>query len=203
MDQINSCYLIKLLVIGDSGVGKSCILSRFVDDTFSPSFVTTIGIDFKIKTMEIDGKYYKLQIWDTAGQERFRTITNAYYRGAMGIILVYDVTNTKSFQNVRQWIHNIDQNTDSVVSKILVGNKCDSNDQRTVTKNMLEEEAKKYDIPYIEVSAKNNINVDNIFLNITKSIKKRLDETIVRPQNNVDNVDLNKVEPVKTKKCCN
>jgi GTPase SAR1 family protein len=88
-----------LLLIGDSGVGKSCCLLRFSEDSFTPSFITTIGIDFKIRTIELDGKRVKLQIWDTAGQERFRTITTAYYRGAMGILLVYDVTDERSFQS--------------------------------------------------------------------------------------------------------
>ena len=88
---------IKLLLIGDSGVGKSCCLLRFSEDSFTPSFITTIGIDFKIRTIDLDGKRVKLQIWDTAGQERFRTITTAYYRGAMGILLVYDVTDERSF----------------------------------------------------------------------------------------------------------
>ena len=91
---------IKLLLIGDSGVGKSCCLLRFSEDSFTPSFITTIGIDFKIRTIELDGKRVKLQIWDTAGQERFRTITTAYYRGAMGILLVYDVTDAKSFNSM-------------------------------------------------------------------------------------------------------
>lgn len=90
---------IKLLLIGDSGVGKSCCLLRFSEDSFTPSFITTIGIDFKIRTIDLDGKRVKLQIWDTAGQERFRTITTAYYRGAMGILLVYDVTDEKSFNS--------------------------------------------------------------------------------------------------------
>lgn len=90
---------IKLLLIGDSGVGKSCCLLRFSEDSFTPSFITTIGIDFKIRTIELDGKRVKLQIWDTAGQERFRTITTAYYRGAMGILLVYDVTDQRSFES--------------------------------------------------------------------------------------------------------
>lgn len=92
---------IKLLLIGDSGVGKSCCLLRFSEDSFTPSFITTIGIDFKIRTIELDGKRVKLQIWDTAGQERFRTITTAYYRGAMGILLVYDVTDERSFNSMQ------------------------------------------------------------------------------------------------------
>eukprot|EP00002_Diphylleia_rotans_P027354 TRINITY_DN5481_c0_g1_i2.p1 TRINITY_DN5481_c0_g1~~TRINITY_DN5481_c0_g1_i2.p1 ORF type:complete len:111 (+),score=18.16 TRINITY_DN5481_c0_g1_i2:82-414(+) len=93
-------HLIKLLLIGDSGVGKSSLLMRFCEDTFSPNFITTIGIDFKIRNVDMDGKRIKLQIWDTAGQERFRTITTAYYRGAMGIMLVYDVSEEKSFSSI-------------------------------------------------------------------------------------------------------
>eukprot|EP01027_Heterolobosea_sp_BB2_P006112 GEZU01009267.1.p1 GENE.GEZU01009267.1~~GEZU01009267.1.p1 ORF type:complete len:171 (-),score=18.98 GEZU01009267.1:492-1004(-) len=118
-------YLIKLLLIGDSGVGKSCLLLRFSDDSFTTSFITTIGIDFKIRTIELDGKRIKLQIWDTAGQERFRTITTAYYRGAMGILLTYDVTDEGSFANVRNWMKNIEQHATENVNKILLGNKCD------------------------------------------------------------------------------
>ncbi|KAK9760953.1 GTP-binding protein, partial [Basidiobolus ranarum] len=123
-------HLIKLLLIGDSGVGKSCLLLRFCDDSFTPSFITTIGIDFKIRTIDLDGKRIKLQIWDTAGQERFRTITTAYYRGAMGIIVVFDVTDERSFNNVRNWIKNVEQHANEGVSKILIGNKCDIEDKK-------------------------------------------------------------------------
>eukprot|EP00124_Ichthyophonus_hoferi_P002977 Ihof_evm1s231 gene=Ihof_evmTU1s231 len=118
-------YLIKLLLIGDSGVGKSCLLMRFCEDTFTPSFITTIGIDFKVRTVTLDGKKIKLQIWDTAGQERFRTITTAYYRGAMGILLVYDVTNRQSFENTRTWLKNIEQHAVEDVNKAIIGNKAD------------------------------------------------------------------------------
>ena len=138
----NYDHLVKLLVIGDSGttvvvcnklvlgVGKSCLLLRFCDDSFTPSFITTIGIDYKIRSIELEGKRIKLQIWDTAGQERFRTITSAYYRGAMGIMLVYDVTDERSFNNIRNWIKNVEQNASEGVNMILVGNKTDMTDKR-------------------------------------------------------------------------
>ncbi|KAK5979459.1 hypothetical protein GCK32_002629, partial [Trichostrongylus colubriformis] len=110
-------YLFKLLLIGDSGVGKTCVLFRFSDDSFNNSFISTIGIDFKIRTIDLDGKKIKLQIWDTAGQERFRTITTAYYRGAMGIMLVYDITNEKSFDNIKNWIRNIEEHASQVFAE--------------------------------------------------------------------------------------
>eukprot|EP00002_Diphylleia_rotans_P016839 TRINITY_DN326_c0_g1_i1.p1 TRINITY_DN326_c0_g1~~TRINITY_DN326_c0_g1_i1.p1 ORF type:complete len:206 (+),score=50.65 TRINITY_DN326_c0_g1_i1:81-698(+) len=169
-------YLIKLLLIGDSGVGKSCLLLRFSDDTFSPSFITTIGIDFKIRTVDLDGKRIKLQIWDTAGQERFRTITTAYYRGAMGILLVYDVTDERSFNNIRNWIRNIEQHATESVNKMLIGNKCDL-ENRAVDKARGQALADEYKIQFLETSAKGNINVEEAFLTIAKEIKKRLIDT--------------------------
>ncbi|KAG8913845.1 GTP-binding protein [Tulasnella sp. 417] len=146
----------KLLLIGDSGVGKSCLLLRFCDDAWTPSFITTIGIDFKIRTIELDGKRIKLQIWDTAGHERFRTITTAYYRGAMGIILVYGVTDERSFANIRTWHSNIETHASEGVNKILVGNKCDWEDKRTVTKEQGQELADELGMKFIETSAKTN-----------------------------------------------
>ncbi|KAJ4908864.1 Ras-related protein RABE1d [Raphanus sativus] len=171
-------YLIKLLLIGDSGVGKSCLLLRFSDDTFTTSFITTIGIDFKIRTVELDGKRIKLQIWDTAGQERFRTITTAYYRGAMGILLVYDVTDESSFNNIRNWMKNIEQHASDNVNKILVGNKADMDEsKRAIPTAKGQALADEYGIKFFETSAKTNLNVESVFLSIAKDIKQRLTET--------------------------
>lgn len=176
MARANASYdfLIKLLLIGDSGVGKSCLLLRFSDDSFTTSFITTIGIDFKIKTIEIDGKRIKLQIWDTAGQERFRTITTAYYRGAMGILLVYDVTDEQSFQNIRNWIRNIEQHAADNVDKILIGNKSDMAKERVVTTEKGQALASEYGIKFFETSAKTDVNVTEAFTAIATDIKKRL-----------------------------
>eukprot|EP01104_Vermistella_antarctica_P007148 TRINITY_DN178_c0_g1_i2.p1 TRINITY_DN178_c0_g1~~TRINITY_DN178_c0_g1_i2.p1 ORF type:complete len:218 (+),score=43.40 TRINITY_DN178_c0_g1_i2:206-859(+) len=184
-------YLIKLLLIGDSGVGKSCLLLRFSDDSFTPSFITTIGIDFKIRTIKLDGKLIKLQIWDTAGQERFRTITTAYYRGAMGILLVYDVTDEKSFSNIRNWIRNIEQHATESVNKMLLGNKCDMVDRRVVDTERGKELADSYGIKFLETSAKNSINVEEAFFTLAKDIKARLiDNPEASTQGSNDRVDI-------------
>ncbi|XP_014872486.1 ras-related protein Rab-8A isoform X1 [Poecilia latipinna] len=133
------------------------------------------GIDFKIRTIELDGKKIKLQIWDTAGQERFRTITTAYYRGAMGIMLVYDITNEKSFDNIKNWIRNIEEHASSDVEKMVLGNKCDINDKRQVSKDRGEKLALEYGIKFMETSAKANINVENAFLTLARDIKSKMD----------------------------
>jgi len=167
-------YLFKLLLIGDSGVGKSCLLLRFADDTYTESYISTIGVDFKIRTIEIDGKTIKLQIWDTAGQERFRTITSSYYRGAHGIIVVYDVTDLESFNNVKNWLHEIDRYAVEGVNKLLVGNKSDLVSKRQVETTTSKEFADSLNIPFLETSAKTAANVENAFITMAKQIKERL-----------------------------
>eukprot|EP01135_Chromosphaera_perkinsii_P009379 Nk52_evm55s1737 gene=Nk52_evmTU55s1737 len=184
-------YLFKLLLIGDSGVGKTCILFRFSDDAFNSTFISTIGIDFKIRTIELDGKKIKLQIWDTAGQERFRTITTAYYRGAMGILLVYDVANEKSFDNIKNWIRNINQHASADVEKMILGNKCDMEDTRVISKERGEKLAEECGIKFLETSAKNNINVEEAFLTIARDIKKKMDNKAPPPQQSKQTVQVN------------
>ncbi|KAJ2028142.1 AdoMet-dependent rRNA methyltransferase spb1, partial [Coemansia sp. S610] len=174
-------YLMKLLLIGDSGVGKSCVLLRFSDDSFTPSFITTIGIDFKIRTIELDGKRIKLQIWDTAGQERFRTITTAYYRGAMGILLVYDVTDERSFNNIENWYKNVEHYASEGVNKILIGNKCDIEGSRAVSKESGQKLADELGIKFLETSAKSNTNVDEAFITLARDIKERLLDSADQP----------------------
>ena len=167
-------YLFKLLLIGDSGVGKSCLLLRFADDTYTESYISTIGVDFKIRTIELDGKTIKLQIWDTAGQERFRTITSSYYRGAHGIIVVYDVTDIESFNNVKQWLHEIDRYACENVNKLLVGNKSDLAAKRQVTTEQAKEFADSLGIEFLETSAKTATNVEQAFTTMASQIKERM-----------------------------
>mmetsp|Transcript_30915 Transcript_30915/g.47746 ORF Transcript_30915/g.47746 Transcript_30915/m.47746 type:complete len:205 (-) Transcript_30915:32-646(-) len=167
-------HLFKLLLIGDSGVGKSCLLLRFADDTYTESYISTIGVDFKIRTIEIGGKSIKLQIWDTAGQERFRTITSSYYRGAHGIIVVYDVTDQASFSNVKQWLQEIDRYACENVNKLLVGNKCDLTTKKVVDYNTAKEFADGLGIPFLETSAKSSTNVEDAFVTMATEIQKRV-----------------------------
>ncbi|XP_072027074.1 ras-related protein Rab-10-like isoform X3 [Amphiura filiformis] len=165
--------LFKLLLIGDSGVGKTCILFRFSDDTFNTTFISTIGIDFKIKTVELQGKKIKLQIWDTAGQERFHTITTSYYRGAMGIMLVYDITQEKTFDNIAKWLRNIQEHANEDVEKMLLGNKCDMEDKRMISKERGEAISRENGIKFLETSAKANINVEKAFMTLAEDILKK------------------------------
>lgn len=164
-------HLFKLLIIGESGVGKTCLLLRFTDDSFTANHLTTIGIDFKIKIINLENKLIKLQIWDTAGQERFRTITKTYYKGAHGIILTYDVTDENSFKNIKNWIKQIEQNAQTNVCKVLVGNKCDKPDRK-----VSEEEGRKlandFGMNFFETSAKSNQNVNETFTFLTREILK-------------------------------
>jgi len=162
--------LFKLLLIGDSGVGKTCILFRFSDDAFNTTFISTIGIDFKIKTIELKGKKIKLQIWDTAGQERFHNITTSYYRGAMGIMLVYDITNAKSFDNIAKWLRNIDEHANEDVERMILGNKCDMEDKRVISFERGQAIAKEHGLRFLETSAKTNINVETAFIQLAESI---------------------------------
>lgn len=179
-------FLFKLLLIGDSGVGKSCLLLRFADDTYTESYISTIGVDFKIRTIELDGKCIKLQIWDTAGQERFRTITSSYYRGAHGIIIVYDVTDKESYENVKQWLHEIDRYAAENVVKLLVGNKVDLEDRRAVLADSVKEFGETHSIQTIETSAKENHQVEAAFLSIASQIMQKMNANGVQPisQNN-------------------
>lgn len=123
-------FLAKVIIIGDSGVGKTNLLTKFCDGVFKDSYVATIGVDFKLKTINVDDVKVKLQIWDTAGQERFRNITQTYYKGAAGIILAYAINNKQSFKNINSWIKQIESNTAQSVSKILIATKCDLEHER-------------------------------------------------------------------------
>jgi small GTP-binding protein len=178
MSNCNYDYSFKILLIGESGVGKTCLLLRFTDDTFTQNHQTTVGVDFKQKILLVDKKIIKIQVWDTAGQERFRTLTKGYYKMANGIILTYDVTNRDSFESIKNWLKQVEQLAEKNVCRVIVGNKCDVEDKRSVTFDEGQNFAKEYNIPFFETSAKNNIRVSETFAFLTQKIiesSERLD----------------------------
>jgi small GTP-binding protein len=164
---------LKMLIIGDSSCGKTSMLIKYADNKFSPIYMSTIGIDFKIKHVTVQNKRYRLHIWDTAGQERFRTITRSYYRGCQGIIMVYDITQASSLKNIESWVKDISINTDANVAKILVGNKSDLIFERAVSYEDGENIARKHQMRFFETSAKNGTNIDEIFSCLVNEIIKK------------------------------
>jgi Ras-related protein Rab-1A len=168
MGDENYDFIFKVLLLGNSDVGKSSLLLRYVDSVWSDTFVPTIGVDFKVKTIEIGGKKVKLQIWDTAGQERFRTVVSTYFRGAHGIFLIYDITNRDSFKNLENWLIEIEKNASENVLKILIGNKNDLEDERDITPDEGKAFANRNGMQFIETSAKMNTNVNEAFETLGK-----------------------------------
>ena len=197
-------YLFKILLIGNSSVGKSSILLRFSDNIFNESFLPTIGVDFKIKTFDIQGKTVKLQIWDTAGQERFKTITSSYYKGSNGIILTYDITDKQSFKDVENWLAEVEKYAKPDIVKLLVGNKSDLESQRQVTKEEGQELADSLNVKFIETSAKNSVNIEGAFMTLSQEIKNivQLDSnTNPKPREN-RRLDEQGSSTQKNKGCC-
>jgi Ras-related protein Rab-1A len=168
MDDYDCLY--KVLLIGDSSVGKTSVLLRYVEDKFSAEFQTTIGVDFKVSTFSMNGKNIKLQLWDTAGQDRFKNIVASYYRGAHGIILMFDITSSSSFQNIQRWYDEAQNYLQKSVPKLLIGNKVDLATQRIVKNEDAVSLADRFGAQYIETSAKTNVNVKAAFESLTRSI---------------------------------
>ena len=163
----------KVLTIGESGVGKTCVLRRFVENKFLKNHLATIGIDFKTKTLNINNQEIKLKIWDTAGQERFRNITTQYYKGADGIVLVYDVTDEASYEKIRDWMKQILSNTQAEeIGLVLLGNKCDV-EPRSVTEEMGKKMAEELKISYYETSALTGQGIKEAFEGLTRDIMKK------------------------------
>ena len=168
-------YSIKIIIVGDSGVGKSNILSRYVQGEFLQESKTTVGVELSIKTYKINDKHIKVHFWDTAGQERYKSITAAYYKGAKGAIIVYDITKKESFKNVDKWFSEIKENGEKNISLILIGNKCDLKHLRVVSNEISLEKAESLGsidynlgIPLIETSALDSTGIEDAFKKIIK-----------------------------------
>jgi len=166
-DDNEGCY--KLVMIGDSGVGKSCLLDKFLNDSSTNNFISTIGVDIRTRETVINNKKVKVQVWDTGGQQRYRPILASCYRGALGVIIVFDVTNMVSFSNVKQWLDEVEEfATESNLPRILVGNKADLTDRREVEFETAEEFASQNSIPYIETSVIGKSNIKEAFLELVR-----------------------------------
>ena len=198
-------FIFKVLLIGNSNVGKSSLFLKFVDDIWNDTFVPTIGVDFKIKTFEIDTKKIKMQIWDTAGQERFKNIISSYYRGAHGILLLHDVTDKDSFKNLSNWLIEIEKNSSKNVIKVLIGNKTDLEDKRVISKNQGKDFADTYGLKFVETSVKKNINVKEAFETLGRELMAAsVDKKIVKEKQN-KKISVSKAQDLNVQKnggCC-
>uniref|UniRef100_A0AC34QK86 Uncharacterized protein n=1 Tax=Panagrolaimus sp. JU765 TaxID=591449 RepID=A0AC34QK86_9BILA len=168
-------YLFKIVLVGDMGIGKTCVVQRFKNGTYIEKQGTTIGVDFTMKTLIVEGKRVKLQIWDTGGQERFRTITQSYYRSANGIILCYDITCRQSFDSLVRWMDDVSKFAVPNVVKVLIATKADREDSRAVDSEEGEQLARAHNMVFMEVSSKNNYNVDNVFNELATQLKAQYD----------------------------
>jgi len=197
-------YLFKIVLIGDSGVGKSNILSRFTRNEFLVESKSTIGVEFATRSIEIEKKVVKAQIWDTAGQERYRAITGAYYRGAVGALLVYDITKKETFADVEKWLTELRDHADSKIVIMLTGNKCDLQHLRSVSTQDAEIYATKEDLLFLETSALSSVNIDAAFQKVLSVIHER--STSIEPmqskQATENLVEIEKSKAVAREKCC-
>ena len=192
---------LRIMLIGDSGVGKTSILKKFCKNKFNKSYISSIGVDFEIKYIKIGEKTINLQIWDTAGQERFRGISRQYYNKSDGFVIVYDITNEKSFEDVTNWVQQIKELASSDNNNIILGNKCDLEDDREVDKEKGEELSKKYNCQFFEVSAQTGKNIENSFLCLAKSILK--DNNFISSSRKGSQIDRKSYSMNnKKRKCC-
>ena len=194
-------YIFKVLLIGNSDVGKSSLILRYVDQIWNDVFVPTIGVDFKVKSLQIDNKRVKMQIWDTAGQERFRNVISSYFKGAHGILLIYDITARDSFKELENWLGEVERNATPQVLKILIGNKCDLDEQRQITVDEGEAFAARNGMKFIETSAKYNTNVNEAFEALAKiMVESSNKKNVIKVEKKT--IKVNKGADLNAKKKC-
>ncbi|KAM7501627.1 hypothetical protein LguiB_000531 [Lonicera macranthoides] len=197
MEEEGEEYLFKIVVIGDSAVGKSNLLSRFARDEFDLHSKATIGVEFQTQVLEIDGKEIKAQVWDTAGQERFRAVTSAYYRGAVGALIVYDISRRTTFESIKRWLDELNTHCDTTAAKMLVGNKCDLENIRDVSveegKSLAEEEG----LFFIETSALDSTNVRTAFEVVIRAIFNNVSRKVLNSDSYKAELSVNRVSLAK------
>ena len=206
-DEENYDVLFKIVLIGDSFVGKTNIMSKYLMNEFHEDSKATVGVEFGAKKFDIEGKSVKAQIWDTAGQERYKSITTTYYKGAKGALIVYDITRKETFDSVDRWISEVLNSGDKNMTMLLIGNECDLDNQRQVTKEQGEEKAKAFKVAFLETSASSGENLDVAFEMIMKEVyskcKNELDEEDRMEEMQIGKeIDLTKEKKVDKKKCC-
>ncbi|XP_073148224.1 ras-related protein RABA5b-like [Henckelia pumila] len=186
-------YLFKIVVIGDSAVGKSNLLSRFARDEFDHHSKATIGVEFQTQVVEVDGKEVKAQVWDTAGQERFRAVTSAYYRGAVGALIVYDISRKPTFESIKRWLDELNTHCDTAVARMLVGNKCDLENIREVSVEEGKCFAEEEGLFFIETSALDSTNVRKSFEIVIREIYDKVSRKILKSDSYKAELSVNRV----------
>ena len=199
-------YKLKVVIVGDSGVGKSNLIKRFTVNEFLPNSQATVGVEFLSKSYKINDKIFKIEMWDTAGQERYKSITSAYYKGAKGALLVYDVTSAQSFENIDKWYNEIKEKTNKDIKLILIGNKIDLKESKVVDTDNALVKAKTWGIPLMETSAKSAQNVKEAFHDLLKEMYLEMNKNLQNAENkNLENnngLQLDTNEKKEKKGCC-
>ena len=206
-DEENYEMMFKVVLVGDSFVGKTNIMSKYLKDEFHEDSKATVGVEFGSKQFTIEGHSIKAQIWDTAGQERYKAITSAYYKGAKGAFVVYDITRKTSFESIDRWVNDLTAAADKKITIVVIGNKCDLEDQRQITKEQGEEKSAKLEVAFLETSALSGENLDKAFELMMNEIYKKCHEEMLA-ENDLEIIDggkdinLKKSENTEKKKCC-
>ena len=199
--------MFKVVLVGDSFVGKTNIMSKYIKNEFHEDSKATVGVEFGSKQFTVEGHSIKAQIWDTAGQERYKAITSAYYKGAKGAFIVYDITRKQSFDSVEKWVNDVTAVADKKITIILIGNKCDLEDQRQITKEQGEEKANKLEIAFLETSALSGENLDKAFDKMMNEVYKKCHEEMLADDVDIidgkgTDINLDKKDVNEKKKCC-
>ena len=200
-------YTIKYIIVGNAYVGKSNIIYRFVENKFSENYKATINLDFSYKNMKINDKIFRIQLWDTAGQEEFQSISRGYYKSGACALVVYDITDRETFNNVSSWVEECKNNGPSTTTLVLVGNKIDLEDKRQVTYEEGEDFANRNNMQFYETSALNGTNIDKLFNDTVESINRKIEENYYKDKdcgiefNTQNKINLNKEPPKKKRKC--